>query len=249
MSRISYCANVKNDIKTHLPKKKCCLKTFETSLGVFEDDMRSPKDVETLRDVCKCDNCVTELLKAVFVSYGSFSDPSKDLQLEFVSKNDWERDFISSFLEEIGFPPKCAGRRGLYVLYYKDGDIIEDIFAKMGLNSVVFDIINRKIRGEIRNAANRMVNSETANMQKSVSASAKYLVAIKELQKRGILKSLPPELYEAATLRSEFPDAPLSDLARRTSPPISKSGLLHRLDRILIIAENYKSKGDSQNNG
>ena len=71
----------------------------------------------------------------------------------------------------------------------------------------------------------------------------------KELQKRGMLKSLPPELYEAATLRSEFPDAPLSDLARRTSPPISKSGLLHRLDRILIIAENYKSKGDSQNNG
>ena len=119
----------------------------------------------------------------------------------------------------------------------------------MGMNSVVFDIINRKIRGEIRNAANRMVNSETANMQKSVSASAKYLAAIKELQNRGMLKSLPPELYEAATLRSEYPDAPLSDLARRTSPPISKSGLLHRLDRILIIAEKSKTRGDSEKNG
>ena len=214
-------------------------------MSVLEDDMRSPKDVESLKTVLKCDNCIIELLKAVFVAYGSFSDPNKDIQLEFVTKNDWERDFVTSLLEEAGFPPKYAQRRGLFVLYFRDGEVIEDLFAKMGLNSVVFDIINRRIMGEIRNNANRMVNSETANMQKSVKASAKYLPAIKELDKRGMLKSLPPELYEAATLRVEYPDAPLSDLARKTSPPVSKSGLLHRLDRILSIAEKIKDRGES----
>ncbi len=243
MSKTSYCANVKKEIRSHLPKKKCCLRTFETSVNVFDDDMRSPKDIESLKAILKCDNCITELLKAVFVAYGSFSDPNKTLQLEFVTKNDWERDFVSSLLSEFGFPPKSVNRRGLFVLYFRDGEVIEDLFAKMGLNSVVFDIINRRIVGEIRNNANRMVNSETANMQKSVKASAKYLPAINELNNRGMLKSLPPELYEAAILRAEFPDAPLSDLARKTSPPVSKSGLLHRLDRILIIAEKINDRG------
>ncbi len=214
-------------------------------MKVLDDDMRSPNDVGSLRAILKCDSCIIELLKAVFVSYGSFPDPSKELQLEFVTKNDWEADFVSSLLEETGFTPKKARRRGLFILYFKDGEIIEDIFAKMGLNSVVFDIINRRIMGEIRNNANRMVNSETANMQKSVKASAKYLPAIKELDARGMLRSLPPELYEAAKLRAEFPDAPLSDLARKTSPPVSKSGLLHRLDRILSIAEKINDRGEN----
>ena len=119
----------------------------------------------------------------------------------------------------------------------------------MGVNSVVFDVLNSKMMGELRNSTNRLVNFETANIQKSIGASAKYIEAIKELDSAGLLAALSPELEEAARLRLDNYQMSLSELGRLTKPPVSKSGFLHRLDRILAFAENVKKKGASFKDG
>lgn len=243
MSGISYCANVKNDIERKLPKKNCCLRTRKTALSVMSTHDSGSDKLFRLISLPRCENCRAELLKALFVSYGTVADPDKELHLEFVSKDPDVRDFIKQVLISSGFEPKLSTRNGYFTCYFKDGDVIKDVFGKMGVNSVVFDVINRKMIGEIKNSANRLVNFETANIKKSIGASAKYIEAIKYLDSHGILSTLPPELEEAARIRMENFQMSLSELARQTKPPISKSGFLHRLDRILEIADKVKKRG------
>ncbi len=244
MSSISYCANVKNDIESRMPKKNCCLRTRKTAASVMSDPGSDADRLTRLLSLPRCDNCNAELLKALFVAFGTLTDPEKSLHLEFLAKDPSVRDFIKQVLVSAGFDPKTSSRNGYFSCYFKDGDVIKDVFGKMGVNSVVFDVINRKMIGEIRNSANRLVNFETANIKKSIGASAKYIDAIKYLDSLGMVSTLPPELEEAARLRMENFQMSLSELARQTKPPISKSGFLHRLDRILEIAEKAKKRGE-----
>lgn len=246
MSGISYCASVKNDIESKLPKKNCCLRTRRTALVVMADPVVSEDKLFRLLSLPRCENCKAELLKALFVVFGTVTDPDKGLHLEFLAKDPLSRDFIRQVLISSGFDPKTSARNGYFTCYFKDGDVIKDVFGKMGVNSVVFDVINRKMIGEIRNSANRLVNFETANIKKSIGASAKYIEAIKYLDSLGMVSTLPPELEEAANLRMENFQMSLSELARQTKPPVSKSGFLHRLDRILEIAEKVKKRGESR---
>ena len=197
-----------------------------------------------LLSLSRCDNCKAELLKSLFLVFGTVTDPEKGLHLEFLAKDPLVRDFIRQVLISAGFEPKTSFRNGYYTCYFKDGDAIKDVFGKMGVNSVVFDVINRKMIGEIRNSANRLVNFETANIKKSIGASAKYIDAIKYLDSLGMVSTLPPELEEAARLRMDNFQMSLAELARQTKPPVSKSGLLHRLDRILEIAEKARKRGE-----
>lgn len=247
MSDLSYCAKVKNDVICKLPKKNCCQRTHKISLSVLSGNDKYPQKLDRLFDLIRCDGCESELLKIVFYVYGSVTDPSKGFHLEFITHSEYERSFIIKVLSRTGFAPKLSVRRGYHTCYYKDGDVIKDIFGKMGLNSVVFDFINRKMVGEIRNTTNRLVNFETANIQKSIEASAKYIEAINYLDSVGLLSVLSPELEEAARLRIDNFQMSLSDLARLTKPPVSKSGLLHRLDRILEISEKVKKEGRFNN--
>ncbi|MBQ6262884.1 MAG: DNA-binding protein WhiA [Clostridia bacterium] len=210
------------------------------------DPVVSEDKLFRLLSLPRCENCKAELLKALFVVFGTVTDPDKGLHLEFLAKDPLSRDFIRQVLISSGFDPKTSARNGYFTCYFKDGDVIKDVFGKMGVNSVVFDVINRKMIGEIRNSANRLVNFETANIKKSIGASAKYIEAIKYLDSLGMVSTLPPELEEAANLRMENFQMSLSELARQTKPPVSKSGFLHRLDRILEIAEKVKKRGESR---
>ena len=243
MNGISYCANVKNDIKSKLPKKNCCSRTRKIAFSALSGTQIDSDKLDRLLSLPRCENCVAELLKSVFLAFGTVTDPDKELHLEFITKDEIVREFVRRVLVISGFEPKLSARRGYFTCYFKDGDIIKDVFGKMGVNSVVFDIINRKMIGEIRNSANRLVNFETANIQKSIGASVKYIEAIRELEKLGMVSTLPPELEEAARLRMENFQMSLSELARQTEPPVSKSGFLHRLDRILEISEKVKKRG------
>ncbi len=247
MSGISYCANVKNEIENKLPKKNCCLRTRRTALTVMSETGSDPDRLFRLLSLPRCDNCQAELLKALFVVFGTVTDPEKGLHLEFLAKDPVTRDFFRQVLISSGFDPKTSSRNGYLTCYFKDGDVIKDVFGKMGVNSVVFDVINRKMIGEIRNSANRLVNFETANIKKSIGASAKYIEAVRYLDSLGMVSTLPPELEEAARLRMENFQMSLAELARQTTPPISKSGFLHRLDRILEIADKVKTRGARKN--
>ena len=162
MSELSYCANVKNEINSKLPKKSCCLKVRRISAEIFNDPCKTEGALSDLLNLPKCDGCSSELLKMAFLYYGSLTDPAKGRHLEFIAHSEFEREFLKKLLCSCGFSPKLSDRNGYFTCYFKDGDIIKDVFGKMGVNSVVFDVLNSKMMGEIRNSTNRLVNFETA---------------------------------------------------------------------------------------
>ena len=92
------------------------------------------------------------------------------------------------------------------------------------------------------NRINRKINSETANSNKTAAASAKQLRAIGLIRDKKGLDSLPDELRELAQLRLDYPEYNLRELGAALKEPISRSGVNHRLQRLLELAEELIDK-------
>ena len=137
---------------------------------------------------------------------------------------------------------KKAKRKNRYLLYIKDSTQIEDFFAVIGANRLAFDLMNSKIVREVRGDANRQMNCDMANIKKTLSAAGKHIEIIGELKESGAIIRLPHDLRETAELRYENTQASMSDLGLLHVPPISKSGVTHRLDKIVDFYEELKSK-------
>ena len=183
----------------------------------------------------KCSGCRVAFWRGVFLACGRVCDPAKQYSLEF-SLGERAEIFLNLFLQ-IGLDGRMAKRKNESIIYFKSADVIEDFFAFVGMNNAVFSVINAKINRELRNTANRIANCETNNIGKSVNASQKHINAIRDLDGANLLSSLPEELERTARLRIQYMDFSLARLASVAVPPITKSGLSHRLNKILEVAE------------
>lgn len=188
----------------------------------------------------KCQGCRAAFLRGAFLAAGRISDPKKQYNLEF-SFGDRSMLF-KRILTDLSVEPRVTVRDGNTVLYYRSGTLIEDFLALAGINDAVFDLINAMINKESRNMANRISNCETNNIGKSIDAARKYIKAIEDLEEAKLLSSLPDDLERTARLRLEYSDLSLFQLSKVSVPPISKSGLSHRLNKILEYAERKLSK-------
>ena len=133
-------------------------------------------------------------------------------------------------------------RNNKAVLYIKRCEDIEDFLALMGANSSAFDMMNSKINHEVRNVANRATNCDSANINKSLNAAKKHIDIINEIIKLGHFNDLPISLQEIARARIDFSDANIQELGKRLTQPISKSGVHHRLEKIVRFYENLEKK-------
>lgn len=185
----------------------------------------------------RCDDCRLCFLRGAFLSAANVSDPMKSYHLEFSVKNAHTAKLLWGELREMGFEAKIANRRASVGLYFKESGAIEDILTYLGASKMLFECMNDKIFREIRNDENRKANCEAGNIAKSVNASQEVLAALKKIEKAGLMPSLPEELFETARLRKENPEASLSELCSMFSPPLSKSGLSHRLAKIKKFAD------------
>ena len=190
----------------------------------------------------KCPMCRPTFMRGIFLASGRVSDPFKQYSLEFSVGR--ATDKICAFFEDCGFVPRISNKKKEVVIYFKNSGAIEDYFAISGMNQTTFVFMNAKIKGEIRNNANRIANCETNNIDKAVSASMSQISLIQQLIDKGLLSQLPEELEKTALLRVEHKDMSLSRLASIMTPPISKPGLSHRLKKISSMAESllHKSK-------
>ena len=242
MTRLSYSASVKEALTGAEIKKKCCKHTYSDTLKYFDKNTYTEFALQDVLDRVKCEKCQKEFLSAVFISRGSITDPEKRNHLDFSFSNEHDADTVEEVLRNIGFSPKHTMRREKHVLYFKDNDTIGDLLAYLGATKAAFDVMNSKIVKEIRNNANRLVNCDTANIEKVLNASQKYVDAIDFIKLHGGLDTLPSELYEAAKLRIDFPQASLNELALKSNPPITKSGMKHRLEKLLSAADELKTR-------
>lgn len=182
----------------------------------------------------RCAGCSSAFVRGVFFASGKVSNPEKQYMIEITPSALLERHM--DLLSECGIEFKISSRNGRQYLYAKKSSVIEDFFAFSGLNNTMFTFVNEKIKGEIRNNANRVSNCEMNNIDKAVTASHKQIAVIEELDRAGLLSSLPEELEKTARLRLLHRDLSLSQLSAISVPPISKSGLSHRLAKIIELA-------------
>lgn len=185
-------------------------------------------------------------LRGVFVSCGSVTDPKKEYHLEMVLPEKARIDPLKGFIAEHGIKIKSTIRNKSEVLYAKTSEVIEDFLTYIGAGIHALEIMQVKIEKDLRNRANRSVNCDSANLDKTVAASEKSRRDIEFIIERAGLDLLSEELRETALLRLENPESSLSELCAILSEgkerPISRSGLNHRLKKISVIAEDLKNE-------
>lgn len=191
--------------------------------------------------------CKRAYIRGAFLASGSLSDPEKTYHLEFVnSEYDYSvelRDLINSF----GIDAKIVKRKEHYIVYLKEGEQIVDLLNIMEAHVALMDLENVRILKGMRNNVNRIVNCETANLNKTITASVKQVEDIEYIERAMGISQLPQSLEEMASIRLNFPEASLKELGEMMNPPVGKSGVNHRLRKISSIAETLREgKGDFQ---
>ncbi len=182
--------------------------------------------------------CKKSFIKGAFLMSGSVNNPEKNYHLEFVTHRFNITNDFTRILSDMDLEPKSIVRKSNYVLYFKNSDMISDVLTVLGAVNAVWEIQNIKIVKEIRNNSNRLYNFEGANMDKTIDASAKQRMGIEKIRDAGMLDELPPALREIALLRLEYTECSLKELGEMLTPPISKSGVNHRLRKLQKIADN-----------
>ncbi len=177
--------------------------------------------------------CFGAFLRGAFLSCGIVTDPKREYHLEFdvVFKNK-SRDLCDIF-EDFSAVPKQSDRNGMNIVYFKDSNHIEDVLTVMGAQISVMELIGEKIFKDVRNNVNRKVNCDNANIKKTFAAASKQIEAINNLIASGKFDELPAELKELAKLRLDNPEMTLNELGESLSTPISRSGVNHRLKKIM----------------
>lgn len=187
-----------------------------------------------------CDACRGNFLRGVFLACGTVSDPHKSFHLEFKLRASRAR-LLTTFLESLGYQPRTVVRGEVTGVYFKDGSAIEELVTLMGAGHVLFEIMNSRIEREIRNNENRATNCVTRNIEKTIAAATRQIEAINRLMEAGRLQSLPESLQVTAEQRYANPDASLDELVALHVPSISRSGLNHRLQKIVDAADELLS--------
>ena len=183
-------------------------------------------------DCCKLSFC-----RGVFLAGGSVSDPEKGYHLELVTAHLGVSRELPALLREAGFEGKNTARKSNSVTYFKQSETIEDFLTAIGAPISAMEVMNAKVEKHLRNGVNRRVNCDAANLDKAVDAAQEHLAAIRILASRGLLDTLPEKLKITADLRTEYPELTLSQLAALCDPPITKSALNHRLQKLMELAK------------
>ncbi len=220
---------------------------------IFEDFGHSKTQVtlRVNRANVSSDELSSAFLRGVFLSCGSVSDPMKSYHAEFcVPYKNLSVDLckILSEITECELIPKTVQRTGNYVVYFKGSEQICDLLTYIGAPIKAMEIMGTKAVKQVRNNINRRINGEVANIGKTASAAAKQLEAIEYIKKTIGLEALPDELKEIVYLRLENPEMSLRDLGQNLTPPISRSGANHRIQRLLEYAQNTEVQKDEQKN-
>lgn len=182
--------------------------------------------------------CRAAFLRGAFLGGGTIVDPNKNYTMEFLVPDKKVCDDFLELLESMDLHFKKTLRKGALVVYVKNSETIGDTLAYIEAFSAQMELLNIKIEKEIRNDMNRAANSETANMDKVLTASAKQIKAIQKIEAIIGLENISEELREVAILRNKYKDISLERLGKMLTPPLSKSGVNHRIKKIMDIAEN-----------
>ncbi|MBR3152306.1 MAG: DNA-binding protein WhiA [Clostridia bacterium] len=178
------------------------------------------------------------IARGAFLGSGSINDPNKKYHLEIIFNHLDSALFFQNLLKNFSIKVKILeSKKSIYI---KEGEEISKFLAFIGASKSVLKFEDIRVMRDMRNNVNRLVNCETANLNKIVNAAIEQIEAINFLKKMKKFDSLSDDLIEIAELRANNPDASLKELGTMLDNPIGKSGVNHRLKKILDIANEVK---------
>lgn len=183
------------------------------------------------------ENCRRALIRGAFLGAGSMNNPDKTHHLEINLSNKENMDMLFTILKESNMNSKKFEQENKYSIYFKDGEEIAMFIALIGANKSVLKFEDIRVQKEMRGKVNRIVNCQTANLNKTLNASVEQIDAIRKLKVTGRFNKLDDNLKEIALLRLEYPDMSLIELGKKLENPIGKSGVNYRLKKIIRIAD------------
>lgn len=191
---------------------------------------------ENIRIFCNTEILEKALVRGSFLGSGSLNNPEKTYHLEMIYGCEENVDYIKQILEKYDIHIKKLNT----LLYLKDGEEISKLLAFIGANKAVLKFEEIRVLRDMRNNVNRIVNCETANLNKTINAALKQIEDIKFIKKMNKFNELSEGLQEIANLRLENPDISLIELGKLLNNPIGKSGVNYRLKSISEFADELR---------
>ena len=210
------------------------------SVGMIDDDGQLPDIIKP--ELIKKDCCRRSYLRGIFLGGGSVSDPEGDYHLEILVNDENFSRALCRLLKRYSLLARINKRKNWDVVYLKGSEDIIKLLNLMGAHSALLSFENVRIYKGMRNQVNRLVNCETANLNKTVNAAVLQAEDIRLIDKTRGLSKLSANLRAVAELRLQYPDVSLKELGENLVPPIGKSGVNHRIRRIQRIAEKIREK-------
>lgn len=243
---MSFSEQIKNEVLNNVDNKKNSKYLKEEKFGELLTESLTKSELKEeyneYFDISKLDEMrIKSILKGVFLSSGCVVNPSLNYHLEIYFKNKTCAIYIYDILSLLEFTPKILKRKNtnVYVIYIKESDQIVTFLGLLEANKAVLDFEQIRVEKQVKNNINRSINCETANLTKTIASSIRQLDAIEKLKQKGKFDLLDPKLKYVASLRQQYKDKSLSYIASKTDKQdrLTKSGLKHRLDKIIEIAD------------
>ncbi len=182
------------------------------------------------------DNEKKSIIRGAFLGAGSVNNPERTYHLEINLSNRTNLEYLFSILSDMNVKCKKLNVNKKYSIYLKDGEDISELIALLGASRSVLKFEDIRVQREMKGKVNRIVNCQTANLNKTINASIEQIEAIRKLQECNKFNKLDENLKDIALLRLEYPDMPLAELGKQLKIPVGKSGVNYRLKKIIQIA-------------
>lgn len=187
-------------------------------------------------------HCRRSYLRGAFLAGGSINNPeTSSYHLEIFNFHETHNEALCSLLNTFELRARTLERKNGYIVYLKEAEKITEFLNIIGAHNALFKFEDVRIVRDMRNSVNRLVNCETANLNKTIGAAFKQIENINLIDEMVGLEELPERLREIAVLRRNHQDVSLKELGELvTSGKISKSGVNHRLKKIDAYAEKLR---------
>ncbi|MDA8352210.1 MAG: DNA-binding protein WhiA [Firmicutes bacterium] len=193
-------------------------------------------------ELVKNECCRRAYLRGAFLAGGSVNNPdSGSYHLEIVSTYQDHSEDLCQLMNRYRLHAKWIERKKGFVVYIKEGDKIGEFLNIIGAHSTLFQFEDVRIMKDMRNSVNRLVNCETANLNKTIQAAMRQVENIRTIDREMGLDQLPERLREVAEARLRHPEVSLTELGQMLPRKVSKSAINHRLRKLDQIAENLVS--------
>ncbi|MFI5226346.1 MAG: DNA-binding protein WhiA [Candidatus Limnocylindrales bacterium] len=179
------------------------------------------------------DHCRVAFLRGLFLGHGSLSLASGTTHLEFVLDPD-EASTLAGQVRDLDMPASSRVRRGRGVVTWKSSETVIHFLRMAGAGAALLELEARQVSRAVRGDLNRVINAESANLNRAVEAAGRQLAAIAELQGDGRLAHQPHVVRLVAEARRETPEATFAELAERLE--LHRSTVQRALERVEWLA-------------